>query len=553
MAGPVAYKLIMDHLQSSSFNSSLVSPNYLTLVVLGYMLLRIAASALNEMRDALFHQVEQSALRHIASRIFDHFYELDLKFHLNRHMGSMNISIQRGVKSIEGFFRFLVFNIFPTLLEIVLVCGVLAWMYPVVFAIITFITLASYVLFTLVVANWRIKFLVDMNQADNLAHRQAMDGLLNYTTVKSFGNEARESEEFKKLFQNYSHFSLKNRYSLCVLNFGQAVIMACGLGVEIFIAADYVRAGMMTLGDFSLINIYLIQVYTPLNMLGFAYREIKQALLNMTDMFVFLDKKPAIQNAPEALSFAPQSGGLVFQNVSFCYEDNRSILTQVSFNVPPHKTVAIVGGSGGGKSTILNLIYRFFDPQDGQILIDGQNIKHLTLESFRRYIAVVSQDITLFHKSIAYNIGYGDPTRSFQDIENAAKKAHIHTFIKSLPQGYETLVGERGLRLSGGEKQRIAIARAFLKKPLIFLFDEATSALDNQTERAIQKDLRAISKNHTTVVVAHRLSTIVDVDEIIVLEKGRVVEQGTHHELLRQEGAYALLWKSQEALAPKSP
>ena len=439
----------------------------------------------------------------------------------------------------------MLFNILPTLFEIFLVCGVLWWMFDFRYAIATFGTIFSYIAFTMLVTEWRLKIRRRMNTMDNRANTRAVDSLLNYETVKYFGNETHEEERYDRSMRSYEDAAVKSRTSLSLVNVGQGGIIAVGLMVVMALAGGDIAAGKATVGDFVMVNTYLIQLYMPLNFLGFVYREIKQSLTDMQQMFLLLDEEQEIEDAADATDLVVEKGAVRFENVKFGYSAERGILKGISFDVPAGKTVALVGPSGAGKSTISRLLFRFYDIDDGAILIDGQDIRSVTQASLRRAIGIVPQDTVLFNDTIYYNIAYGRPDASTAEIEEAARLARIHDFIVSLPDGYESTVGERGLKLSGGEKQRVAIARTLLKQPKIFLFDEATSALDSQTEKAIQNSLSEVSQDYTTLVIAHRLSTVVDAHEIIVLRDGEIAERGNHDSLLSQDGIYAAMWRQQ--------
>ena len=453
------------------------------------------------------------------------------------------------MKGIDFLLRFMLFNILPTLLEVLMVCGILIWLYDISFAIVTFLTIMAYIAYTLVVTEWRIKFRRRMNEKDSEANTKAIDSLLNFETVKYFGNEQHEARRFDASLRDYEHASVLSNTSLALVNIGQGAIIAVGLTVVMILAGQGVADGTMTVGDFVLVNTYLIQLYLPLNFLGFVYREIKQSLADMEAMFSLLREDAAISDKPDAPALSVSGGEVAFRNVTFSYETNRRILHGVDFIVPAGKTTAIVGPSGAGKSTISRILFRFYDVDGGAVTIDGQDIRDITQKSLRATIGIVPQDTVLFNDSIYYNIAYGRPAASREEVEEAARLARIHDFVSSLPEGYDTKVGERGLKLSGGEKQRVAIARTILKKPDILLFDEATSALDSQTEREIQASLREVSANRTTLVIAHRLSTIIDSDEILVLEAGRIVERGAHSELLETDGVYAKMWRRQQEAA----
>ena len=514
-------------------------------LVIGYGVLRIAAIAFSELRDAVFARVAQRAIRNVALATFRHLHGLSLGFHLERQTGGLSRAIERGTNGIDTLLTFMLFNIVPTLMEIALVCGVLWALFDASYAIVTLVCVVGYVAYTLAITEWRIKYRRAMNETDQEASTRAIDSLLNYETVKYFGNEQYEANRFDQALARYERASVQSKSSLSLLNIGQATIIGVGLAVLMLMAGRGVIAGTLTVGDFVLVNTYLIQLYIPLNFLGFVYREIKQALTDMESMFRLLGVAADVKDAPDARPLAPGPGAVEFAGVSFAYDPRRRILDDVSFTVPPGGRIAIVGASGAGKSTIARLLFRFYDVTAGAVRIDGEDIRAATQQSVRAAIGIVPQDTVLFNDTIYYNIAYGRPGASPAEIEDAARHARIHDFIMASPDGYQTMVGERGLKLSGGEKQRVAIARTILKRPRILLFDEATSALDTRTEREIQASLREVSRGHTTLVIAHRLSTIVDADEIIVLADGRIAERGTHATLLAAGSLYFAMWQRQ--------
>lgn len=511
-------------------------------IILAYGVARISVQIFGEIRDVLFAKVAQHAQRTIALKTFMHLHHLSLDYHLSRQTGGLSRVIERGTRGIQFVLNFMTFNIVPTLIEIVLVTGVLIVRFNVSYAIVISSTILIYIVMTLIVTEWRLKFRVKMNSEETSANIKAIDSLLNYETVKYFGNEEHEYRRFDLSLKGYEAAAVRSQYSLSFLNFAQAAVIGLGLIIIMTMSAKAVVSGEQTVGDFVLVNTFLIQLYLPLNFLGFVYREIKNGLVDMEKMFELLDVHASVADSTNALVLQVTSGDVKFQNVSFSYNSSRQILTDVSFHVPAGKTLAIVGASGAGKSTISRLLFRFYDSTSGRIVIDDQDIKSVTQKSLRAAIGIVPQDTVLFNDTIGYNIRYGNPSANDEDVVTAARLANIHDFVMSLPQGYETPVGERGLKLSGGEKQRVAIARTILKNPRILLFDEATSALDSHNEKEIQKSLKAVSENRTTIVIAHRLSTIVDADEIIVLKKGLIVERGVHSALLLQNGEYASMW-----------
>ena len=542
---PILYKQAIDILGEDQ-TAIIVVPIAL---LIAYGILRVATVAFGELRDAVFAKVAERAIRTVSLRVFEHLHRLSLRFHLERRTGGLSRAIERGVKGIEFLLTFMLFNILPTLVEILMVCGILWWFYGFSYAAITFVTIAAFIAFTLTVTEWRLKFRRRMNRQDSEAHTKAIDSLLNYETVKYFCNEAHEAKRFDDSRQRYEKAAVQSKTSLSLLNIGQGAIIAVGL-TGITIKAGYeVAAGTMTIGDFVLVNTYLIQLYIPLNFLGFVYREIKQSLTDMEAMFELTHVHPEIEDKLGAKPLEVSDGEIKFDHVRFSYDQRRRILDDVSFEVPPGKTVAIVGASGAGKSTVSRILFRFYDIEGGAVRIDGQDIREVRQDSLRAAIGIVPQDTVMFNDSIYYNIAYGRPEASKDEVEQAARLAHIHNFIASQPDGYETQVGERGLKLSGGEKQRVAIARAILKNPRIMLFDEATSALDSKTEKEIQDSLREVSRNRSTLVIAHRLSTIVDSDQILVLDNGRIVERGHHAELLQADGKYAEMWRRQQETA----
>ncbi|APT57829.1 MAG: ABC transporter ATP-binding protein/permease [Azospirillum brasilense] len=519
-------------------------------LVFGYGLLRVASSLFAELRDAIFVKVQARAARRIALQVFQHLHALSLRFHLDRQTGGLSRVIERGTRGINFVLDFMLFNIIPTIFEILLVAAILWKMFSFAFAAVTLGTIGIYIAFTLAFTNWRLRFRRAMNEMDQDANTKAVDSLLNYETVKYFGNERHEERRYDASLARYEGAYTRSETTLNMLNAGQAAIIAVGLTTVMLMAASRVAAGTMTVGDFVLVNTYLIQLYLPLNMLGFVYREVKQGLVDMDAMFTLMREEREVADRPGAPALAAGPGEVRFEGVHFGYRPDREILKGVSFTVPPGRTLAIVGPTGAGKSTISRLLFRFYDASSGRVLLDGQDIRDVTQESLRAAIGVVPQDTVLFNDTIRYNIAYGRPGATQEEVEHAARLAQVHDFVLRLPDGYDTRVGERGLKLSGGEKQRVAIARTILKDPRVLILDEATSALDTRTESEIQSALRGVAQGRTTLVIAHRLSTVVDADEIIVLQEGRVAERGSHARLLAEDGLYAAMWRRQsEAVA----
>lgn len=520
-------------------------------LIIAYGLLRLSASLFTEMRELIFSRVTESAVRTLALQVFDHLHGLSLRFHLSRQTGGMTRDIERGTRGIQSLISYSLYSILPTIVELTLVLGYFIWVYNYWFAIITLVALVLYVIFTIVVTEWRTQYRKKMNELDSRANQRAVDSLINFETVKYFGNEAYESRRYDENLRTYREAAIQSQRSLAVLNVGQQTIIAVGLILILWQATLGVANGSMTLGDLVLVNVLMIQLYIPLNFLGVIYREIKQALTDMDRMFKLLGTDQEIADQPNALELKieDKSKGphVKFQNVSFSYESNRPILKNIDFEIMPGKTTAVVGHSGAGKSTLARLLFRFYEVTGGDILFDQQNINHVTQKSLRAAIGIVPQDTVLFNDTIAYNIAYGRPGASQEEIEAAARAAQIHDFITSLPQGYASTVGERGLKLSGGEKQRVAIARTLLKNPDFLIFDEATSALDSETERAIQKELMALAQNRSTLIIAHRLSTIVYANQILVMDEGSIIEKGTHEQLLAIKGRYWDMWQVQQS------
>ncbi|EFP67060.1 ABC transporter, ATP-binding protein [Ralstonia pickettii] len=514
-------------------------------IIIGYGLLRLSTSLFSELREILFAKVTESSVRTLALQVFRHLHALSLRFHLERQTGGMSRDIERGTRGIQSLISYSLYSILPTLVEVGLVITYFFVKYDVWFALITFCALVSYIVFTVTVTNWRTHFRRKMNELDSRANQKAIDSLLNFETVKYFGNEDYEARRYDENLKHYRAAAIRSQNSLSVLNFGQQLIVATALILILYRATQGVAAGHMTLGDLVLVNTLMLQIYIPLNFLGVIYRELKQAVTDMDRMFNLLQTNREVADKPDAPPLTVHAGEVRFAHVDFSYEANRQILFDVDFTIPAGTTTAVVGQSGSGKSTLARLLFRFYDVKSGAIQIDGQDLRDVTQSSVRAAIGIVPQDTVLFNDSIYYNIAYGRPDASREEVIEAARAAQIHHFVESLPDGYETQVGERGLKLSGGEKQRVAIARTLLKRPPILVFDEATSALDSRTEHAIQEELMRLAQNHTTLVVAHRLSTIVRAHQILVMEHGRIIERGTHESLLRAEGRYAQMWRMQ--------
>ena len=545
---PLVLKQLVDALSLKPGDPSalLVVP---VALLLAYGALRLSITAFTELREFLFYPVAARIARRVSLEAFEHLLALSLRFHLERQTGGVSRDIERGSRSIQSLLNFTIYNILPTLFEITLVIILLSAKFDGWFAVITFGALILYISFTVAVTEWRTHFRRAMNEQDSKANTKAVDALINYETVKYFSNERFEQARYDENLQRLETASIKSQTSLSLLNLGQSFIIAVTVTLLVWRATVGVVNGSMTLGDLVLVNALMIQLYIPLNFLGVIYREIKQSMIDMEKMFVLLGQNKEIADAPDAKPLKTTAGSVKFDNVRFGYDADRTILHGVSFEIPAGKTVAVVGPSGSGKSTLARLMFRFYDVNSGSISIDGQDLRHITQLSLRRSIGIVPQDTVLFNDTVEYNIAYGRTSASRAEVEGAAKAAHIHDFIASTPKGYNTMVGERGLKLSGGEKQRVAIARTLLKNPPILIFDEATSALDSANERAIQAELQSAAANRTALVIAHRLSTVVDAHQILVMELGRILERGTHTELLAMNGRYAEMWALQQSVA----
>ena len=539
---PLVLKDIVDKLDTGT-HATLVLPLVLLLM---YGALKLASSLFTELRDSIFARVRHGAMRSVSRKVLEHLHKLSLRYHLERKTGGLSRDIDRGTRSVSSLMNYMVFSILPTLVEITMIAGILLSRYNVWFAVITFSSVVVYVAFTMLVTEWRMKYRVTMNAFDSRANTEAIDSLLNYETVKYFGNEDYELRRYDDSLRQWETAAVQSQTSLSLLNTGQAAIIAAGVTSIMLLAAQGVVDGSMTLGDLVLVNAFLLQMFIPLNFLGIVYSQLKHSIADMQLMFEVLEQPPEIVDRPGARDLDPGNAGVRFENVSFAYDTERPILHDVSFSIVPGEKVAIVGPSGAGKSTLARLLFRFYDIPQGRILINDQDISEVTQDSLRRAIGIVPQDTVLFNDSLYYNIAYARPQASRTEIEQAARLANIHNFITGLPEGYDTVVGERGLKLSGGEKQRVAIARAVLKNPPVLVFDEATSSLDSHSEQSILDALREVAEHHTTLVIAHRLSTIVDADQILVMHAGRIIETGVHHALLEKGGAYARLWRLQQ-------
>ncbi|NGM23602.1 ABC transporter ATP-binding protein/permease [Roseomonas stagni] len=546
---PIAFARAVDALAPQAGGAGAVAAVPIALV-LGYGLMRITSSGFNELRDAIFARVQGRATRRIALQVFQHLHALSLRFHLDRQTGGLSRVLERGTRGMTFVLDFLLFNIVPTIFEILLVSLILWGMFDVTFTVVILGTVGVYIAYTLLFTEWRLRFRRAMNETDTEANTRAIDSLLNYETVKYFGNEGHEARRYDASLERYEKAYVRSEVSLNGLNFGQQAIIGLGLTIVMLMAAGRVAHGGMSVGDFVLVNTYMIQLFQPLNILGFAYREIKQGLTDMEAMFRLMREEREVADKPGAPALAVTQGEIRFEDVRFGYRPDRQILKGVSFTVPPGRTLAIVGPTGAGKSTISRLLFRFYDATSGRVAIDGQDVRDVTQDSVRHAIGVVPQDTVLFNDTIRYNIAYGRPGATQEEVENAARLAQVHDFVLRLPDGYDTKVGERGLKLSGGEKQRVAIARTLLKDPRLLILDEATSALDTRTEQDIQAALRDAARGRTTLVIAHRLSTVVDADEILVLQDGHVAERGSHAQLIAADGLYAAMWRRQsEAVA----
>ena len=542
VAVPVALKHIVDNLDGSK-NQIIAVP---VALVLAYGALRFASSLFGELRDAVFTRVAERAMRRVGLSVFRHLHRMELEFHLSRQTGGLSRDIDRGTSGISFLLRFMLFNIIPTLFEIVLVAVILFVNFSIWYAALTALAIFIYIAFSIIVTEWRTRFVREANEMDSRSNTRAIDSLLNFETVKYFGNEEHEAGQYDKNLEHWEKARVKNRLSLILLNSGQGLIISAAITALMLMAATQVADNKITIGDLVMVNAYMIQLFMPLNFLGFVYREIKNALANIERMLGLLHENPGITDRPNAGPLHIKQGVIRFENVSFGYKPNRRILHQISFEIPAGQKVAVVGSSGTGKSTLARLLFRFYDVNEGRITIDDQDIRDVTQQSLRQAIGVVPQDTVLFNDTLYYNIQYGRPDADADEIRRVAAMAHLDHFITRLPDGYNTVVGERGLKLSGGEKQRVAIARTLLKNPRLLIFDEATSSLDSVSEKVILSALNEVAANHTTMVIAHRLSTVIDADNIVVLDKGQIVEQGTHSKLLTLNGVYAELWQHQQ-------
>ena len=547
---PVIFKHLIDALSLTKQEAFIVVPAAL---LLAYGVLRFSTSLFTELREFVFARVTQQAVRRISLQVFRHLHALSLRFHLERQTGGLTRDIERGTRSIGSLISYTLYSILPTLIEIGLVIGILLYNYDAVFALITLAALTFYIVFTVKVTNWRTALRRHANELDSAANARAIDSLINFETVKYFNNEEYEARRYDEQLEKWANAQIRNQTSLSLLNIGQAAIIAVAVTAMMWQASSRVASGAMTIGDIVLVNAFLIQLYIPLNFLGVLYREIRQALTDIERMFGLMKSNKEIDDAPDAQTLLPGPASVRFEKVGFSYDPKRAILFEVDFEIPAGRTVAVVGHSGSGKSTLARLLYRFYDVQQGAVRVNGSDIRQLTQASLRAAIGIVPQDTVLFNDTLLYNIQYGRPDASREEVEAAARAAQLEAFIERLPDGYETRVGERGLKLSGGEKQRVAIARALLKNPAVLIFDEATSALDSKTEKAIQAQLEAAAEGRTALVIAHRLSTVMNADEILVLDQGRIVERGRHNQLLAQDGAYAQMWALQQQEEANEP
>jgi ATP-binding cassette subfamily B protein len=539
---PIVLKSIVDAFEGSDVQM-LVLPVSL---LLAYGLLKLGASLFNELRDVVFARVRFRAMRRLSTRVLSHLHALSLRYHLERQSGAVSRDLERGTRSVATILNYLVFSVIPVLVEFTLVAAVLLTKYHLVFTLVTFGTVLVYAAFTFAITEWRMDYRRQMNVLDSRANTQAFDSLLNYETVKYFGNERMELDRYDGTLTQWEDYAVKSQSSMSLLNFGQGSIIAVGVTLIMFFAAQGVVDGNMSIGDLVLVNAFMLQLFIPLGFLGIVYRQIKYALADMDLVFKLLERSPEIVDPPRAPALVLNRGQVRFEAVDFHYQPERPILHDVDFSIAPGEKVAVVGHSGAGKSTLARLLFRFYDVTGGGILIDGQDLRGVSQDSLRAAIGIVPQDTVLFNDSIYYNLAYGRPDATRDEIERAAELAHIRTFIEGLPDGWDSIVGERGLKLSGGEKQRVAIARAILKRPRILVFDEATSSLDSHTEQAIQRTLAEVAEDHTTLVIAHRLSTVVDANRILVMEQGRIIEQGEHRALLADGGVYAAMWELQQ-------
>ena len=542
VAIPLVLKGIIDSLNNGN-SEPLVLP---IMLLLGYGALRMSSSLFNELRDAIFARVRHGAMSKVSKRVLAHLHNLSLRFHLDRKTGGITRDIDRGTRAVSSLLNYLVFSILPTLIEIGMIMGILLWQYDIWFTIITFVSVGMYMVFTFKITEWRMQFRIKMNETDSHANTLAVDSLINYETVKYFGNEDYEQQRYSETMSQWEDAAVKSQTTMSALNVGQTIIIASAVTLIMILASQGVVDGSMTLGDLVLVNAFLIQLFIPLGFLGIVYSQLKHALSDMDLMFKIIDERSEINDKADATELQVGEGEIRFEHVGFGYNEERTILDDIDFTIPAGKKIAVVGESGAGKSTLSRLLFRFYDVSKGRITINGQDIRDVSQHSLRQAIGIVPQDTVMFNDTLYYNIAYAKPSASREEIIRAAEQAHIDHFIQSLPDGYETMVGERGLKLSGGEKQRVAIARTILKNPKILVFDEATSSLDSKSEHVILDSLREVAENHTTLVIAHRLSTIVDADRILVMDKGNIIEQGTHQELLNINKHYANMWNLQQ-------